>query len=192
VVVYTGGPATMVAGAGPTYLGNRWVAAAAYAGACTATPAPPSFAVQAKQNGPPVVPATSQSFVVVASDQNLNFLDTATSYKVEVLGGAQAKAAYRGLAAYADELGFFYRYWPCDQAGACASQCRATGANAPCEMRPALSGFSCGVAAGVSVTGGDQPDAGLVEIDWTVVTPWDVFLSSKSLIVVRPLLGTSI
>jgi hypothetical protein len=177
VVVYTGRAATMATPAGDL-LGTRW-ADAGFVDACTATPVPPDFAVDAAVTTPAPLPPTSEAYVVVASDLNLNFLHSGTSYAVAVQGDASATADYRGLASYTDLHGFFYRYWPCDRNGACASQCRASGAAAPCEMRPAVTGFSCGVAAAVIVTGGDQPDPGLVSIDWNVDVPWDVYGSSR-------------
>lgn len=188
VVVYSGLPATPVA-AGPTYLGTRW--ADAFTDACTATPAPAPFSVLAEQPGPPIVAATSDTYFVAASDMNLNMLATATSYAVTV-GAGTVTADYLGLASYADQLGAFYRYWPCDQTGACASQCRSTGAALPCVMTPAITSYSCGVSAPVVITGGATPDPGTVRIDWEVTTPYSVFGANRSYFVERILTGQSL
>ncbi len=200
VVVYTGPAATLVTLSGDL-LGTRWADNDAtttyFVDACTPTAPATPFSVDAKVAGPTEIPATSQGYVVVASDLNLNFLTTATSYDVDVFGGSQVTATYRGLPGYSDELGFFYRYLPCDQPAtgtpSCAAQCRATVGGAsgtgPCVMRPSLSAFSCGVPASVTITGGDKA-APLVEVDWTVVTPWKVQYEEKDGIVIRPLFGT--
>jgi hypothetical protein len=177
VVVYTSYAQQVVADAAtPTFLGTRWVDG--FTDACTATPAPAPFLVYAKVTGPPEIPPSSEGFVVVASDMNLNRLHGGTTYDVEVLGDGKVQATYWGLESYADDLGMFYRYWPCDQGGACASQCRATGAAAPCTMAPSISAFSCGIAAGVTITGGDEPD-GWNTVQWSVDTPYDLYLGGK-------------
>jgi hypothetical protein len=128
--------------------------------------------------GTPRTPPTSTTYAVVASDMNLNFLTEATTYDAAAVGDAKIKVDYLGLSPYADLLGMGYQYWPCDQPAAgtpfCASQCRTpvgTGQDGPCVMTPAISGFSCGVDAGVRITGGDEPE-GLVSVEWLVQTPW--------------------
>ena len=83
------------------------------------------------------------------------------------------KLSYWGLEQYSDLLGLFYRYWPCDQAGSCASQCRATGANAPCVMRPAVTNFSCGLTTSMTIKGGDKAESAAVR--WNVDVPWTVY-----------------
>ena len=203
VVVYTGEPAQLAALGGT--LGTRWIAGASFTDACTAT-ATPTFTVTAKGTGTPPPPPTTQSFVVVASDSNLNFLTTKTAYSVEVVGDAKVKATYRGKDSYADDLGMNFRYWPCDQGDptatpakpvACSSQCRAAvpssptahDGTGPCVMTPSVSAFGCGVDATVVVTGGDEPDPGLDEIDWLVKTPWDVYLGSKYVELKAPISG---
>ncbi len=190
VVVYTGYAADWLVkdAATPTFLGTRWVGG--FTDACTATPAPPAFSVTAKRAGPPEVPPTSVGRVVVASDWNLNFLTSGTKYGVGVEGAGKVKTTYNGLASYADMLGMAYQYWPCDQSGACASQCRATGAAAPCVMTPALSDFSCGVAASVVITGGDSSD-GTNYVDFTVDVPWSVYLGGKVMHTVVTTSGTN-
>ncbi len=176
VVVYTGYPTTLVKDpAAPTYLATRWVNAADFEGACVPTPPASDFVVFAKVTGPPDFPPTSESYVVVASDWNLNRLTSETTYAVTALDGSKVKAAYYGLKQYADFLGMNYQYWPCDRTGSCASQCRATGAAAPCTMTPAVGGFSCGISAGVSITGGDEA-GGVNIVDFNVDTPYDVYL----------------
>jgi len=187
VVVYTGYASTM--SSGPNVLGTRWVAGAAYTGSCVATPPAPAFAVSAEQPGPPVIPASSAGYVVVASDWNLNRLATSSAYAVEVSG--TVSATYGGLAKYVDDLGIFYRYWPCDQNGNCAAQCRATGAAAPCEMAPSLSAYTCGVAASVVITGGSEPDPSLNAVDWNVDTTFQVYGTGKTVLGRRQLVGTS-
>lgn len=183
VVVYTTGGATLAAPGGTTFLGNRWVLLADWAGACSPTPTPPVFHLTATN--------PSVSYNVVAADRNLNFLSTGTSYAVEPVGTPEVVVLYRGLPKFADNLGFAYRYWPCDQNGVCASQCRATGAAAPCEMAPSISGFTCGYAAGVTVTRGSSPDP-TVLIDWNAVTPWNRFGSAVDYIVTRSITGDSL
>ncbi len=176
VVVYTGVAATLPV-TGGNLLGTRWFGAG-FVNACTAD-AVPIFAVHPSVTGPPLVPATSQTFGVVASDMNLNQLHTGTTYDVAVEGGAKVLAEYNGLTSYADDLGFVYRYWPCDRTGACASQCRATGTDAPCVMTPDVADFSCGIASSVTITGGSAPDPGTVFVDFTVDVPWKVYGGSK-------------
>lgn len=187
-VVYTGPATTMQVGA--NFLGDRWADAAGFTDACSPTPAPTPFSVLAAVTGPPAVPPTSANYVAVASDLNLNHPHSGADYAVAVQAGDVA-ITYYGLPKYTDLLGFFYRYWPCDQTGACAAQCCATGAAAPCEMQPSLSAFSCGVAAGVKVTGGGQPSPGTVLVDWTVNVPWEVYGSGRIATTVRTLSGTS-
>ncbi len=188
VVVYTGPSATIPVGG--NFLGTRWANAAGFTNACTATAAPAPFAVLAAVTGPPPAPPTSASYVVVASDMNLNHLHTGSSYEVAVQAGDVA-VTYFGLPSYTDLHGLFYRYWPCDQLGNCAAQCRATGAAAPCEMVPSLSAFGCGVAAGVRVTGGSQPSAGGVLVDWIVDVPWEAYGSGRISTTIRTISGTS-
>lgn len=187
VVLYTGSPATLAAPGG--VLGTRWATDAAFSHACTPTPAPAALALQGSSDGPPPVAAVPQGFVVVASDHNLNRLATATSYAVDVTKGS-ITADYYGLPSYADGLGLFYRYWPCDQGGTCASQCRATGADAPCLMTPSISGFSCGIGAAVILTGGDVEATESCMTAFTVQTPHQVYGTGKNVIVTEKLSGT--
>jgi hypothetical protein len=189
VVVYSGDPATVAAG-GLNFLGTRWSAAAV--SACTPTPRDPGFAVNIAQTTPVAIPATSQTHYVYASDMNLNRLDGASSFDVSV-GTGTITAKYFGLASYADDLGLFYRYWPCDQAGVCASQCRSTGAALPCVMKPAITSFGCGIGAAVVVTGSSSSDgAALDEVDWNVSTPHVVFDAyTKTILSVKPLAGNN-
>ena len=189
VVVYTGTSADWLLKSAPpapapaTYLGTRW--ANGIADACTDSQVP-AFSVNAKVADPPVIAPTFVNRVVVASDMNLNFLASQASYGVKVDGSGKVVPTYRGLASYADELGLFYQYWPCDTAGSCASQCRArvpqigvpASGTGPCVMKPAITDFSCGVAAGVTITGGDAPD-GTNVVDFTVDVPYGVYLGSK-------------
>jgi hypothetical protein len=184
VEVYTGAPARIPMGGG-TFLGSRWIPAASFT-TCAGPLAPASFAIVQ----PPAAP-TSQDFVVLASDANLNQLATATTYEVKVVAPATVKATYAGLPSYADNLGFFFSFVPCDQGGNCASQCRATGANAPCLMKPAITLYSCGTAAGVNVSAGSSPDPGLDEVDWKVATTYPVLGGSKTALFVNPIFGTS-
>jgi hypothetical protein len=191
VVVYTAQPARLDGATAGTYLGTRWADATGYVGACTATPAATPFAVYSAVTGPPPVGATSERYVVVASDWNLNVLHSGSSYEVEAEQGAKLKVFYYGLDSYADDLGFMYRYWPCDPStspATCASQCRS----GTCLMTPSVSGFSCGVSASVTVKGGDAPDVGPVLVDWVVSTPWDVFENSKFVEAILGLSGTSV
>lgn len=186
VVVYTGTPMVMASGA--DFLGTRW--SDAPAGACTPTPAPTPFQVHPKQAGPPEVPPTSQTYAVYASDLNLNRLDAATQYSADVVLG-NVKVEYQGLASYADDLGLFYRYWPCDQTGSCASQCRSTGAALPCLMTPSLSGYECGIASAVRITGGDTADAITDVVRWNVSTPYSVYGGQRTALSKTLLTGTN-
>ncbi|MFT3913786.1 MAG: hypothetical protein QM704_06660 [Anaeromyxobacteraceae bacterium] len=188
VVVYTGVPATMQVAA--NYLGTRWIDFPSWSGACNATQAASPFAVAASQAGPPPVAATSTNYVVVASDLNLNHLAASTNHAVKVAG--TVVAAYGGLTKYADDLGFFYRYWPCDKNGVCASQCRATGAAAPCTMKPAVTDFGCGVAAAVTITGGSSPDPALQQVQWNSDTTYSVYGGSKTVLDRSVVVGTSL
>jgi Invasin, domain 3/Putative metal-binding motif len=166
-VVYSGTPATMLAG--PNHLGTRIADAGTFSDACTATPAPRPFEASG---------AGSTHYAVAASDMNLNRLAAATAYGTAVKKGS-VTATYDGLGAYPDELGAFYRYWPCDKSGACASQCRSTGANLPCVLVPSIGSYSCGVAATATVGGAGSP-TGPQEADWTVTTPYTVFAAAKA------------
>jgi hypothetical protein len=186
VSVYTGHPATVAAG--PNWLGTRWISA--FTNACTATPSPTPFAVTAERPGPPPVAPSSQVYWVVASDENLNFLAKATTYRIETITGGVVPT-YGGDAQYADALGFSYRYWPCDGAGNCASQCRAT-ANLPCVMTPAIGSYSCGLAVPTTITGGTEAEPGLLNrVDWVASTPWQVYGNAKVGLVRRALTGTN-
>ncbi len=176
IVVYTGWPAPTLETADPTlFLGTRWVDDGTLADACTPTLAPAPFSVESGQTTPTVAFPTSTTYTAVASDMNLNVLATASTYGAKpVPSDVKAKVEYLGLASYADLLGMSYQYWPCEQqgTGACASQCRATGANAPCEMRPAITGYWCGIAPHVRITGGTTEADGEFSIDFLVDTPW--------------------
>jgi len=187
VVLYSGAPAPRMA-SGANYLGSRWVAnylgATHWTGsACTPTPAAPNFAVLAEvpevpedtttippTPAIPAQPATSKSYVVVASDGNLNMLATDTTYEIAALEPTKIETFYYGLDQYVDTTGMFFRYWPCDQAGRCATRCAATGTDAPCEMVPSITGYSCGIAAGVRIVGGSEP-SGAETVEWTVTLP---------------------
>ena len=186
VVVYTGRPATVPSGV--NFLGTRW--ADGSVGACTATPLATNFSVFVT----PTPPASrTASYTVAASDMNLNRLDAGTTYGVSVAIGT-VTAQYGGLASYADDLGFFYRYWPCDQTAptpVCASQCRSTGAALPCVMTPSISGYGCGLAAPVSITVGAPTAAETDRVDWDVATPYSVFGTAKTSLAKRILNGTS-
>jgi hypothetical protein len=170
VVVYTGESTRLSLGGG-LFLGTRFADDATPFDACTPTPNATPFDVE---HATTLLAATSDTRVVVASDMNLNFLNSGTQYSVEKIPtDADFEVIYGGLDAYSDLLGFFYRYWPCDRAGNCASQCRATGADAPCTMRPAITNFSCGLDTTITVFGGDAP-AG-ASIQWNVDVPWTVY-----------------
>ena len=187
VVVYTGTPATMPSGV--NFLGTRWTENT-LAGACTPTAAPASFAVKPAQTGPPAVPATSQTYLAFASDQNLNLLDTGTTYGVDVVVGT-ITVDYLGLKQVADDLGLFYRFWPCDQSGFCASQCRSTGPALPCVMTPSITGFECGFGGSVIITGGTSADTGTDVVRWNVATPYSVFGTGKTALGGSSLTGTN-
>jgi Invasin, domain 3 len=183
VVLYTGAPATMLSGL--NLLGTRWVNAGSFTGSCTATPAATAFAIHPPPAAPPSAP-----YVFVASDMNLNMLTSGTTYAVTVVNGT-VKTLYDGFASYADSIGMFYRFWPCDQTGFCASQCRSTGAALPCVMTPSIGNFGCGVAAGVSILAGTSPDPGTDIVQFDVATPYSVFGSDKTAPAKLVITGTS-
>ncbi len=194
VVVYTGAPASIaIAGTPITYLGTRWATDASFTSACSATPEPADFSLKVAQAGPPAVPGESATYHVVASDMNLNYLHTGTTYATAVATGT-VTVKYWGLPSYADDLGFFYRYWPCDQAAppVCASQCRSTK-DLPCVMKPTLGGFWCGAEAEAVVTAGSTPSAaGAERVDFTVTTPYDRFELGKKVIAVESVSGNCV
>jgi hypothetical protein len=172
VVLFTGAAETMAVGG--NLLGTR-VANAAAADACIPSAPPATFDVFADSMTHPG--GTSWSYNLFASDQNLNFLDTGATYGVDaILDGPNVKLNYLGLAKYADLLGLDYRYWPCDAAGNCASQCRTVGngawGNAACHMVPLVSGYSCGLSTSVVVTGAK---VGGATVRWNVDVPWKEF-----------------
>lgn len=121
---------------------------------------------------------------------NLNRLTSSTAYGAATRAPGKVISTYGGLSSYADDLGFFFQYWPCDQSGACASQCRATGANLPCLMRPAITSYQCGITAGITITGATPAD-GTNTVDWKVDTTYPVFNGSTVIRFVNSLTGTN-
>ena len=191
VVVYTGFAAGELAAGGGKFLGTRWVDTG-FAGACTPTLPASDFVVHANRAAvaavvadptatPPVVgvpailakPAETIPRVAVASDLNLNFLATSTTYAAAVDAPGKVSANYLGAKGYADLLGFQYRYWPCNGT-TCANECYLPGA---CAMQPSVTNFSCGVAAGVNITGGSEPD-GANTVEWMPFTTYPVYNGS--------------
>jgi hypothetical protein len=183
VVVYTGIPVTLAVG--PNLLGTRWADASSFAGSCTATAEATPFSFS--QSAGPL----SADYVFVASDMNLNMPTSSTKYEIKVVSGG-VSTLYDGAEAYADSIGLFYRYWPCDKTGSCASQCRSTGAALPCLMTPSISGYGCGVAAGVTVIAGSSADTVPDLIDFDVSTTYSVFGSTKTTLTRRVLGGESL
>ncbi len=189
-VVYTTAPAGPVASGGGL-LGTRWADLATFAGACTASPNPAPFSVNAAVTGPPAVPATSQRYAVVAADRNLNRLAAAAAYAAVVEAPGTVKVAYDGLASYSDETGFFFRSLVCDRTGAgCADRCLATGAALPCLVVPSITGYGCGIASTVTITGADKP-SGAEFVDWIVDETYQRFGSGVTWHHVLPLAGTN-
>lgn len=175
IVVYTGAAESEIPSGG-RFMGARLADPGAFVDACTSTATPTSFDVLYETT---IHPASSQSYVAVASDGNLNFLHTKTTYDASIVpASADFTVDYFGLPSYADLPGLSWRYWPCANAGAgaCASQCRATGANAPCRMRAEFTGFSCGLETSIMVTGGSKLSAGTLLFG--VHVPWDEYGSS--------------
>jgi hypothetical protein len=173
-VVYTG-VAETVPGDDAKLLGTRF-ADDGFLDACLATAIPPSFLVSVET---PLQPATSQTYAVVASDMNMNFLHTQTTYGASFKPStADIKVEFSGLPSYADLVGMSWRYWPCANGGAgpCASQCRATAGASPCLMKPEFTGFSCGLTSSVTITGGTKPAIATATFD--VEVPWDRFGTS--------------
>jgi hypothetical protein len=130
VVVYTGLPMSNIPAGGGNLLGTRW--ANSMPSACTPT-APASFLVHPSQSGPPALPATTDTLYVTASDGNLNLLATAAQYAVQVRGPGKVTATYRGLPSYADDLGFFFRYWPATREATARTSARRRPR--PCRVR---------------------------------------------------------
>ena len=98
---------------------------------------------------------TTQTYDVVASDMNMNFLNMNSKYSIDQLpSDADFKLFYGGLASYTDLVGMDWRYWACQNGGAgpCASQCRS----GVCQMRAEFTGFDCGLTSWLSVTGGSK------------------------------------
>lgn len=190
VVVYTGAPATLDVGSGNT-LGTRW--SNSPVNACTSTPVASFVVHPANSTAIPPTPASSVVKYVYASDMNLNMLSTGTTYDASVVIGT-VKADYLGFPKYADVLGFGYQYWPCDQSGFCASQCRSTGAALPCVMTPSLTSFQCGFGESVVITGGSSADpvSPLDEVDWNVSTPYEVYGSGHIAIDSVAITGTNV
>lgn len=187
VVVFTGQATTLDAGAG--LLGTR-IADLPLADACAPTPAPTPFDLAVAV--PPATVGETASYAVIASDLNLNFLTTGTAYAAAAApAAADVTVTYGGLPSYADLHGFDYRFWPCADggAGACAAQCKATGGPYPCQMRPAISNYSCGVAALASVTAADVPTA--ADLVFTVDVPWNVFGAARTQHVVAAVPGVA-
>ena len=178
VVVYSGAADGPFDDGTGKQLGTRWMHS--FASACTATPAPPAFLVVSEVKAdpaaiPPVVGVAKKSdaYVAVASDLNLNFLSTTTSYAVSVDAPGKVIATYLGSKTYADLLGLDYVYWPCS-GGVCANECIAPGA---CTMQPSVAGFSCGVSAGVTINPPDKAD-GPNTIEWSPFTTYPVYKGS--------------
>lgn len=189
-VVYTTAPAGSLPSGGGL-LGTRWADLATFAGACTASPIPAPFSVNAAVTGPPAVPATSQSYVVVASDRNLNRLATNTVYSAAVEAPGTVKVAYNGLASYSDQTGFFFRSLVCDRSGAnCADRCLATGAALPCLVVPSITGYDCGITSTVTITGADKP-SGAEFVDWVVDETYQRFGSGVTYHLPMVLSGTN-
>jgi len=180
VVVYTGaatGPLAVTA-PGTGYLGTRWIDPAAYTGACASTPAAPAaFSVAAKQAGPPIVNPDSKDYYVQASDLNLNFLSTDTSYAAAVLVPGKVVATYQGSAKYADDLGFKYIYWPCKGLVCGATETPAGGAWL---MKPSVGAFSCGLTETVTITGADAPQGASATqtVEWRPFTTYPLYNQS--------------
>lgn len=172
IVVYTGTAESLVPSGG-RFMGTRLVDPGAFVDACSSTATPTPFDVLYETT---IHPASSQSYVAVASDGNFNFLHTGTSYGASIIPtSADFEVDYFGLAKYADLPGLDWRFWPCanNGTGACASQCRASSATAPCRMRAEFTGFSCGLTTSAMVTGGTKPSGGTLSFDVTV--PWEEY-----------------
>jgi hypothetical protein len=170
-VLYTAAASANLPVGGGFFLGTRVANASSFVDACTATTTAQPFDVFYETT---IQPATSKSYAVVASDGNLNFLTMKATYGVSLVPStADFKTTYGGLAGYADLTGLAWRYWPCANggAGACASQCRATGAGSPCRMKPEFTDFSCGLSTWMMVTGGSKASSGTLNFDVTV--PWE-------------------
>ena len=165
-VVYTGTAATLNAGGG-RLLGTRVADAGTFVNACTSTlPATP-FDVQYDSTIHPGT--TTQTYDVVASDMNMNFLNMNSKYSIDQLpSDADFKLFYGGLASYTDLVGMDWRYWACQNGGAgpCASQCRS----GVCQMRAEFTGFDCGLTSWLSVTGGSKLSTSTVR--WLIDVPW--------------------
>jgi hypothetical protein len=117
----------------------------------------------------------------VASDLNLNFLNMNSDYAADRRpAAATVLVTYNGLAKYTDIVGMDWRYWPCanNGTGACASQCRATGAASPCQMRPQFTSFGCGLTETMTITGGTAVES--AEARWIVDVPWERYGTSAT------------
>ena len=167
IVVYTGQSDTIVLPGG-NLLGTR--IANPGASACVPSLSPATFDVMSLST---LHPATSQSYALFASDQNLNLLDTGATYAISgLINSSNVSLTYFGLPAYADVWGLDYRYWPCDVNGNCASQCRATAGNGVCHMVPLVSNYGCGLSTSMLLTGAT---AGTSTVQWQVNVPWSEY-----------------
>jgi hypothetical protein len=165
-VVYTGAAATLNAPGG-RLLGTRIADPGTFVNACTPTLPPTPFDVQYDATIHPGT--TTQSYDVVASDMNMNFLNMNSKYSIDQLpSDADFTLFYGGLASYTDLVGMDWRNWPCQNGGAgpCASQCRS----GICQMRAEFTGFDCGLTTWLSVTGGSKQSTSTVR--WHADVPW--------------------
>jgi hypothetical protein len=126
----------------------------------------PFFSVTAQQAGPPVVPATSETVPVHWTDVNFNMPNYKYTYGVSKSAGAKIAAAIPtgGSPTTLDGLGmgFTQQYCltrtPTDPSTQCGSSCDT----APCYLVTDVGNFSYGTYGALTVTGGTQPDPGVV------------------------------
>jgi hypothetical protein len=135
-----------------------------------ATPPTPSvaaqFSVTAQQAGPPIVPPTSDTIPAYWADLNFNMPNYKYTYGVSKSAGAKITVAIPtgGSPTTLDGLGmgFTQQYCttrtPSDPSTQCGSACDS----APCYLVTDVGNFSYGTYGALTVTGGTQPDVGVV------------------------------
>jgi hypothetical protein len=118
------------------------------------------------------LPATTETLLVTASDDNLNRLCDAAQYGVTTPEGVTFTAEYKGKPALPDRYGFDFGFQPCNGTSptSCSFDCPAVApVSGQCVMRTRVDAFSSGYGANVLFTGGAVGDAdGATSADWEI------------------------
>jgi hypothetical protein len=124
-------------------------------------------------------PATSETLMVTASDQNLNRLSAGATYAVNRPDGVAWDFSYSGGADLPDRYGLDFGYQPCNSAlpTSCALDCADVAPpGGHCVMRTRVSSFSYGYEAGVTFRGGSAGTS-----DASTEAYWDITLFEETL-----------